>query len=249
MTRFYLLVSALLSSAPVTAQSLSGYVVTTDGDTLRGNVREKSDGSLRLSGAGQTRIYTAAQLRGYGLGHGPVTRSRPVQLADGSADFLFVVPLVEGPISLYTRANDRGLLLRHRSDTLLELTASNWHLAFNRYLHDCPALDPAGREQLTLPFSTDNLKKLVTRYNQCVQPDWKPRKLPRASVWQRYHGAYGGVVAVRHTPGETPLPEPGYAGTGYQAGLEWSWRRASGLQTSTQLDYTHIVASSTVYDD
>lgn len=249
MLRGYLLAGLCFISIGTWAQGLSGYVVTTAGDTLRGGLKEKRDGRVALyAGKGQPQIFGPEQLLGYGMGRQVVIRSYPVRLVGGGVARRFAVPQLQGPASLYVNPNEQGLLLRPAaSDTLTELSAANWHVAFNRHLSGCPTLDQADPKLLALPYSNRNLSDVVGRYNRCVTPGWKPQRQRTTAVWQRSHSVYVGAVRLHHTPDKNDWDDRAASGPGWQVAGEWNWQRSNGTQTSTQLEYTQINLQTSPY--
>ncbi|WP_303311950.1 hypothetical protein [Hymenobacter sp. BT730] len=246
MLRFYSLLLLIFCSLSTYAQGLPGYVITLKGDTLRGDLAEK--GNLRIylysPSGNQPQIFQADQVLGYGLqGRHPIP-SRKVKMASGNVATRFVLLQQAGPASLYSFANDFGmLLLPAATDTLYELNATNWHVVINKHLRACPTLEHTSSKMLELPFTEANVQKVLTQYNQCIEPNWKPRQLSNKSAWKQ-------AVGVSTTA--FPLEEEGFygqksSGWGGQFGVEWMAFRASGLQTKVKLDYTALFESTTPY--
>ncbi|WP_157547517.1 hypothetical protein [Hymenobacter sp. DG25A] len=248
MIRFYGFILTLFCSLSAYGQGLPGYIITMQGDTIRGDVAEKSGQRLYLytSSENQPKILEADQVLGYGLeGNVPIF-SRRVRMGSGSIVSCFVLPQQIGPASLYSFANDFGmLLLPAATDTLYELTATNWHVVLNKYLRACPTLQHTSSEILALSFSEANMQKVLTQYNQCIEPDWKPQYQSNKSAWKQAIGVSTNALRV-------PLGEEGFygqkpSGWGGQFGVEWLAFRASGLQTIVKLDYSALFESTPPY--
>ncbi|MCB2377416.1 hypothetical protein LGH70_07480 [Hymenobacter sp. BT635] len=238
MVRFYWLLCLLFVGKIGWAQGLPGYVLTTVGDTLRGDVVEKSGQRVHFYPAGDEPVqhYRPSQLRGYGLrNHAPIL-SKVVQLATGADSARFVLLQTAGPASLYSFANDQGLLLGMGTDTLYELTAVNWHVVLNRHLRACASLRHTAPELMALPFSEADIRRVLVRYNTCVEPQWQSRPHVNYSGWRKAVGVHLGMLRT----GERSLfDQESYIQT-RQAGLEWGGIRASGLQSGIQLGYVNI---------
>ncbi|MBG8551973.1 hypothetical protein [Hymenobacter guriensis] len=231
------------------AQGLPGYVVTLAGDTLRGTVAEKRAEQLEFyaDAAGPAQVFQASQLRGYGLQGQPLIASRLVKHADHSTTVHFVLPSSIGPASLYTLVEKAQLLLQPTAsaDTLYELTATNWHLLFNRHLTQCPAVSQSSQRVLDMPFSDTNVKQLIYQYNLCVQPAWKPTSTAKPANWQRgYTLKLAGFYVYEKGLGPYGEKFRGASGT---LAMEWTAVRASGFLVGFQVEYGLVQVRSTPY--
>ncbi|TGE23800.1 hypothetical protein E5K00_00875 [Hymenobacter aquaticus] len=246
MIRLYFFLFLLISTAAARAQGLPGFVITTSGDTLPGDVVEKSGQRLLFYPASRqaAQVYRPDQLRGYGLrGHAPIL-SKVVQLATGADSARFVLLQTPGPASLYSFSNDQGLLLgTAASDTLYELTASNWHVVLNRYLRACPSLRHTDPALMALPFSEADIRRVLVQYNTCVEPQWQPRPRTNYSGWRKGVGVHLAVLRTAQGFFDSQV----YAQS-REVGLEWTGIRASGLQSGIQLDYIQLNGYSPVIE-
>jgi hypothetical protein len=242
MLRLYFTTLLTLFGIAALGQGLPGYIVTLKGDTLRGIVREsgqQSGVSLFVPHQPERR-FTAAEVRGYGLLHRSLVQSYPVKRAIGQLAYAFALPEQEGTVSLFSFADEFGLLLRPtKNDTLYELTASNWHLMLHRNLGQCQAIDFTSAGFLSKPYTESRVQQYVAQYNKCVEPSWRPTA-NHSSVWWPGITAYTSRFNARRDsePASNQPQQP--TGSGWQAGLDWTTLRASGLQTSLGISYAYL---------
>jgi hypothetical protein len=248
MIRFYLFLTCLFLSITAAAQGLPGYVLTLRGDTLRGAIQEKTDGRILLySRPGQApQVFRAQQLRGYGVGHNALVRSFVIRLSTGADSSRFVLPVLNGPVELYSFTDNSGQLLRPAAtDTLYELTAANWHLLFHRFLAGCPTIQQTDPMLMALRFTPSNVDRVVSQYNKCVDERW--RRLPAAYSAGSMHGGAVRTSGYYRYLGTGEGTDPHFQGGGVQIGAEWTTVRSSGLQTGIQVNYGVERLQSTVY--
>lgn len=249
MLRVRFLCVLLLSSFSGISQGIPGYVVTLAGDTLRGVVVEKPEERLEFyaPAAGPAKVFEASQLRGYGLQGQPLVASRLVKQANQQTAVRFVLPSTLGPASLYTLTTESQLLLQPTAtaDTLYELTATNWHLLFNRHLTGCPSVSQSSQKLLDMPFTATNVKQVVYQYNRCVQPAWQPVNPAKQANWLRGYSlklnslyAYEKGVGFR---GEK------VRGGGPAVAIEWTAVKSSGLLVGLQAEYGFVQLRSTPF--
>ncbi|UYZ63610.1 hypothetical protein [Hymenobacter weizhouensis] len=249
MKHFYCLFTFLLFTFAAAAQGLPGYVITLSGDTLRGYVREKKNQQLVVypNESNTTLVFRPAQLRGYGLRNQPLIKSYPVRLSTGHDSTRFVAPLQVGPVSLYSYADESGLLLRPAaSDTLYELTPITWRLLFNRHLHGCSTLNHTSREIFDLSFSRTTIARLITRYNQCLDPTWKAVSTSERPMWRYGIGVHTGGQQLTPFKGKFWQPNQG-TWQSWEAGFDWIAQRANGLQTVLSASYLHFAGKTSPY--
>lgn len=237
MIRFYALALLLLGSFTSLAQGVPGYVITSKGDSLVGIVAEKGSDAVLFypKGGGPAQTMRAAQVKGYGLAGQILIRSQRVQLASGVDSARFVLPLQLGKASLYSFADESGLLLLPpNANTLYELTATNWRVLFNQYLHDCPTLDYSSWDIANTSFTEPHIRRMVSRYGQCVDPNWKSSApVTRGGQWRQGVGVRASIFRIRATDQVSP-------GNIYSGGVEWTAVRASGMQVSLVGAYSHF---------
>ncbi|TGD79732.1 hypothetical protein [Hymenobacter wooponensis] len=247
--RLYFTVLLTLFNIAAFSQGLPGYIVTLRGDTLRGIVRESSQqSSISLFiPHQQERKFTAAEVRGYGLLHNALVQSYAVKRASGQLTYAFVLPEQEGIISVYSFADEFGLLLKPtKNDTLYELTASNWHLMLHRYLGQCQAMDFTSADFLSKPYTDFRAQQYIAQYNKCVEPSWRPTANHRSVWWPGITAYTSRFSASRDSENSSnQLQQP--VGSGWQVGLDWTTLRASGLQTSLGVSYTYLRLPTSEY--
>ncbi|UYZ63611.1 hypothetical protein [Hymenobacter weizhouensis] len=234
----------LLAAGSAAAQGLPGYVVSLSGDTLRGFVAETDAQRIAFyaQAGAPPQFFRPAQARAYGIGRQTVYTSRLARLKSGRDSLRFVRPLLLGPASLYNASSDsaRLLLQAPASDTLYELTAFNWNLLFNRHLRSCEYLDFSDPSILSRRFEQRSLRLLLTQYNRCVQPGWKPVR-PQTSTSQLRLALTGGLTAYSAEAGRALL---GSAEVDHKPrallGLEVRLLHSSGWWLSGGLTYQHL---------
>lgn len=253
MIRLYAIVLILLIRfAPAKGQGLPGYIITLQGDSIAGSIREKKHQMLLLypSTGGARQHFRAEQVQGYGLLDRPAIRSRVVRLASGADSTFFVLPIELGQVSLFSYVNETGLLLLpSASDTLQELTSANWQLLSNRYLRGCATLNPASNKVLDMRFTTDNVRLLLSRYNYCSSTTRKVNRPSTASPWRYGLGLQAGAVSSTLRSRDIPTNKKSVEATGWakQAAVEWTAVRASGLQVGLGVGYKQLAFHDVPY--
>ncbi len=203
MRKILLCLFLLSSSFGAYAQKsvLPGYVITQAGDTLKGQVRDRSDARNNLSvefesNAGVT-IYTPEQLKGYGInGQKKYTSTNITTLTylpeggtDTTRSVVFLQQLVEGPVSLYflktNREPDRFYLERgpgNFSELVKDKRIVKKHgvphqRTLNFYqdtLRQVFAACPdLAKKTSQLDFVVQDLSKAFMKYNACIQQEGK----------------------------------------------------------------------------
>ncbi|UYZ59597.1 hypothetical protein [Hymenobacter latericus] len=241
MIRLYTLISLVLLPIAALAQGLPGYVLKLSGDTVRGTITERrGQVYLRQANAATPQRVGPSQVKAYAVGANAPIHSSVVRLASGADSVWFVLPQLIGPASLYMDASQSGMLLRPAAnDTLYELSPSNWHVLFNRYLTGCATLKQTDARVLELPYSPENVRRVLTEYNTCVDREWRLRQPSVSSAWQEGFAVRAtGLFGLLGNKGQTNLLP--------QVGFEWTGLRASGLYASLQLDYSYLSAYSGV---
>ena len=245
------LLLVLLAASGARAQGLPGYVLTLSGDTLHGTLTETPQHRqvrLRTPGAGgQVQQFDPSQIRGYGLRGRALIASAAVRRADGSAIRSFVMPQLLGPASLYAFADETGLLLQPpapAADTLYELTDYNWILLLNRHLTGCPALGLSENRVLSLPFGQRTTTQLLTDYNRCLAPAWQPSQEVRGSAYRKSVDVEADFSYIRPV---NPDYGPSGSGAGQRLLLARSFLRASGVQATVGLGYSHLAFRTKFY--
>ena len=200
-----------------------------------------------LSPDQQLQVFGPELVRGYGLRGQPIIASTLVRRVDGSLGHHFVLAQLSGPASLYSFMNETGLLLRPpgpAADTLYELSSHNWRLLFNRHLTDCPTIRMSDARVLNLPFEERYIRLLLTRYNYCLAPDWKPASSARTNAYRKGLELETdfGYIHFKHPTYDQPE-----SGTSQRLLLALTFLRASGLQSGIGLGYTRMAYRSGLY--
>lgn len=242
-----LLLATLLLSIPfvVTAQRYAApdYVVTTAGDTLRGQLRQvgRHDEKLRLfrpglpaADFGPTDATSFGSLQG-----GPEGISRPV---GQPGQLQFLKPLVDGPVQLLMGDNEpeqpRYFLQLPGAQALVEVAAAGNTLTLARALPGCPALDfgtPAFEARY--PYSRRGLSDLVHDYNHCRQPEQPSRVLPPKRL-QVTVGVKGGITRLLVRPFPDAFIQPAHDVLGFQGGIMVQAASRTRLSAQAELLYT-----------
>ncbi|WP_055562267.1 porin family protein [Hymenobacter sp. AT01-02] len=177
-----------MATLPAFAQrSAPDYIVTTAGDTLRGRIQifGPQNQMVRLFREGAaTAEFSPTEVRSYGDRSGQLGVSISVG-PQGAPQF--VVPLVQGYVSLYSGENERGkshfFLQPADSAYLVPVPPTTARLAYLRVLSGCPSLDFAySTTEKRYPYTEIGLKRLVTAYNECRQPQQTSRTLRNTSA-------------------------------------------------------------------
>lgn len=184
------LLLSLLSHYQIRAQNtLTGYVVTTSGDTLRGEVKSfgSSFGKVRLIRAGQPSVdYGPEAVRSYSVSDGTVRVSRTVR-HQGTARFF--EPLLLGPMSVYlgksADAQTRFYLQSSDSTSLAEIPPLDFILFYARELQGCTELaNDIGSASFmhAYPYTSAGVVALVTRYNKCRFPQQAIQRVTKTAI-------------------------------------------------------------------
>ncbi|WP_167851956.1 outer membrane beta-barrel protein [Hymenobacter elongatus] len=238
MFRFLrLLVLPLLTISSVAVAQVDfrpGYIIQPAGDTLRGEVDNRS--AVRSAtecwfrqGAGAVRSYSPTELLGYGLPGSKVYRSRLVAVPDSSALLprtYFLDVLVAGATQLYYRRDSNGYEhfyvgtgpaaateLVYRRTLTTSPDGSSRYLEKNLFrgtLAETFSACPAVQQQVaSLPFKQSQLVAIIKLYNACVGSATSASS--QASAIPRSHVTIGmvaglGIDELRITT------NPGFAG-------------------------------------
>lgn len=198
-----LLTFSLLSTYASRAQSTPpDFIVTTAGDTLRGEVRQigKHFSKVRLYRPGQAPVqFSAAEATSFGSIRGVESVSRTVA-PQGQPQF--VKPLVVGPVSLFTGENaqqDKRYYLQIPDSTyLIEVAPVTSQLTLARNLAGCQAFEfGTNAFQRQYPYSNAGLSALVMTYNRCQQPQLLSRIVKHSTGIQFFAGVKAGLNMSR----------------------------------------------------
>jgi hypothetical protein len=202
--KLYCLLSALaLLTASATAQNKEqGYILTSAGDTLRGNVLfvGPNQQTLRLRRPNQAPAdFNATQAASYGDATGALWESRLIG-PNGTARF--VAPLVRGPVSLYSGKNEAGsqrfFLQPADSAYVVEVPPDRARLAYLRLLPGCADFDFAfSKFEQQYPYTYSGMTRLVKDYNACRYPQKTTKLVATPGGTRTQFGLKGGVHATR----------------------------------------------------
>lgn len=206
MSLRFLLALLACSAVPAASQtnrsypSLPGYVVTAEGDTLRGLVEDRIAlenarlANFKASGDAEPRTFYPDSTLGYGYTDGARFVTRKVRPdPDASPRNVFVRILVEGPRTLYTHAyapgEDRyyiegtdfpieGLYQIekevYRNGRYVRRTQRLYAGTLTRAFQDCGEARNAVED---VRYTARSLTRAVIDYNRCVDPSYVPEQI------------------------------------------------------------------------
>jgi hypothetical protein len=90
-------------------------------------------------------------------------------------------------------------------------------------------------------FSQESVVRVLTEYNQCIDPNWRNRQPAVPSAWQQ-----GFTVRAGASQGHILLHK-GRSNVMPNFGFEWTGLRANGLCSSLQLDYAFATEYSNTH--
>ncbi|MVM33206.1 hypothetical protein GO755_24410 [Spirosoma sp. HMF4905] len=173
---FIIILVTLLHIANTSAQQFfsSGRVITSQGDTLQGEVRAKGNKLifLRANSRAPERSYTPDQLKSYtteGVNH-----IAALLTEEGITNHLFLRERIKGYISLYSLDNPEGELayvLQLPDQSFVPLRGKMAWTLLNRSLTECT--DPAFLARLESHrffYDYSYFEQIVIAYNRCVKP-------------------------------------------------------------------------------
>jgi hypothetical protein len=255
MTQRYALILLLILLAGIgrstMAQGLPGYIVpVARPDTLRGYVANElttAGITFYAQPGAQGQLFGPNEVRGYGFRNGSAFISRIVRLPAGTEERQFVQPLLEGPACLYLISTPDTVRYALQppvpaADTLIELTPSNWHLLFNRYLSGCPTLDFSDLDIISKEFERRWLGVYITKYNECKEPGWKPARRSAGPVTTQLNLVAGTHLASFLSSNSINPPESRRqdARPAHMAALELRLLRASGWWLALEAGWQQV---------
>lgn len=245
--KFQVLLATLALSITIAAaqKKEQEYVVTTAGDTLRGQVLLIGTGQqvIRLRQPNQpTADFGPTQVISYGNETGEVWVSRPV--GPGGTP-RFVAPLVRGPVSLYSGEDEEGkrryFLQPQDSAYIVLVPPATARIAYLRLLPGCPNFDFAySKFEHSYPYTYSGQTRLVRDYNTCRYPQQSSTVITSPRGASTHLGVKAGAHITRFNfPGLTQL-EQGKTQLSYQAGV--SMLVSSKSHFALQLEATYLAA-------
>lgn len=245
MKQLYVAALALLTALPATGQQQpTDYVVTTAGDTLRGQLRISNQRQIRLLRRGQpAQVLTAREVRSAGSTTGPFLVSRPVR---GQAEPQFLAPLVQGTVSLFSGVNadkqKRYYVQAQDSAAAVELPPETRRLALLRALPPCPSLDlERGESEVAYPYRYSGMVSLVQAYNTCLRPGVPSRLVKRPAGTEVLVGAKAGWLYPAFEPYTKRRDQR--QGTSYLLGAMWQLHNLSPWSVQLEATYAWLRAS------
>jgi hypothetical protein len=199
--------SSLVLSVSISAQSFKkGFVISPEGDTLHGLVREGSAESLsfsidfKASRHAAVQHFSAEQIRAFGFQEGDYFESHFVHFTVKSKDGWqaqsgqrFLYRLVEGPLNLYELQDGQEMpLFIKKNGQALQLLCFDkegqpeYRQVLQMAVADCPQL--VFPEKIKLEAYA--VQALVEHYNDCGRPD-KGQQVPSMQVW-----GFGSLSAI-----------------------------------------------------
>ena len=249
MKIYFLAVAFALSATAAIAQrpTKQDYVVTTVGDTLRGQILVSGNGNtVRLRQADGKRIeFGPTEASSYGDAAGVMGVAQKVG-PHGAVQF--VAPLVQGPVSLYGGKDSQGkrnyLLQLPDTAYLIEIRPQTAQLTFHKLLSGCETLQFGTNEaQHRYPICYTGLSRLVMDYNACTQPQ-RPSQLIKSSAGLRFtYGLKGGLNLSDFQLSPEPYPTEQKQANGYQAGI--FLRASNKTRFSLLLEANYVSLRST----
>ncbi|MBF9144098.1 porin family protein [Hymenobacter properus] len=238
------LLSFLLLSASVgfAQKAPSDYVVTTAGDTLRGQVRQvgRHFSRVLLYRAGQASAeFTAADITAFGGAQGIESVSRTVG-RNGKPQF--VKPLVAGYVNLFAGENDqqekRYYLQVPDSAYVIEVAPITNQLTLARNLAGCSTFDFGSNAfQARYPYSNAGLTKLVLDYNRCKQPQQPSRLVKHGTGVQLNVGLKGGLNLLSSDLLPETLNPTAHSRAGFQGGFMVNMATRTPLSVQAEVLY------------
>jgi hypothetical protein len=180
---FYLLcASVVLLAQSATAQStkqLPAYVVTLQGDTLRGSVQKTAEwrhqSQIQFSAAtGPVKEYAPSDIRAFCIEDKLYYTARLTKV-EGEEKTYFLREVVRGPVSLHEGYDgQRKPIFFLEKDNKTTAVVERYLVAtLKLLLPDCPQLvfdDEAYRRRI-YKYNSGSLAETVMKYNQCVTPN------------------------------------------------------------------------------
>jgi opacity protein-like surface antigen len=175
----YLLLAAC--SLPLLAQTFNtkpGFIITLDGDTLRGLVRDRSDLSeqvlFKAEAASNFTSYTPDDIAAFAIEDEYFYEVKSVNKKK-----IFLLTLVKGTLSLY-QLRERLYYIEKENGTLYPLEKKDT-IIDNKFREDkryigvlqylMPNCERVTRDLKTVKFTSADLFEIVKDYNLCINPD------------------------------------------------------------------------------
>jgi hypothetical protein len=245
--KIYFLVAAFALTVTVAVAqrpAKQDYIVTTAGDTLRGQILVSGKGkTVQLRQAGGQRIkFGPTEARSYGDAAGVMG---VVQTVGPHGTPRFVRPLVQGPVSLYGGENSQGkksyFLQIPDTTYLVEIPPQTAHLTFHRLLSGCKTLQFTSNEtQRRYPIRYMGLSRLVMDYNACTQPQ-RPSRLIRSAAGLRLtYGLKAGLNVSDFGLSFDTYPAEQKQATGYQGGIFLRASNKTPFSLLLEANYTFL---------
>jgi hypothetical protein len=166
----------------VTAQDASDYIVTLQGDTVKGDVRALAYGSERkvqITEPGKKKVvHPFFKVKSFSV-NGEVFQ--PVKGPNGYA---FMKPIKVGYLSLYAFQNENqtsydGMFLLKKDGTGIEVPNLTFKKAMRNFLEDCPEVAAKIDDDV---LHKRDLNKIIDEYNACID---RPVAKAQAVVTQK----------------------------------------------------------------
>ena len=163
---YIFILSLVLSSFCLFGQD---FLVTTKGDTLRGEVKPLiygTDKKVQITEAGKKKaIYSLFQTKSYSL------KGETYQPVKGPSGYTFMKLIKSGYLSLYAFQSDNqvnfdGTFLLKKDGEGIELPNLSFKKGMKKFLDDCPSVaDKIDNDEL----NKKDLDKIVNEYNSCIE--------------------------------------------------------------------------------
>jgi hypothetical protein len=145
------------------------FLVTTKGDTLRGEVKPLvygSDKKVQITETGKKKVtYPLFQVKSYSL------KGETYQPVKGPSGYTFMKLIKSGYLSLYAFQSENqvsfdGMYLLKKDGDGMELPNLSFKKGMKKFLDDCPVVaDKIDSDEL----NKKDLNKIVDQYNSCIE--------------------------------------------------------------------------------
>ena len=145
------------------------FLVTTKGDTLRGEIKPLvygTDKKVQVTEAGKKKVvYSIFQVKSYSL------KGETYQPVKGPSGYTFMKLIKSGYLSLYAFQSDNqvnfdGTFLLKKDGDGIELPNLSFKKGMKKFLDDCPAV--VGKIDSD-ELNKKDLDKIIDQYNSCIE--------------------------------------------------------------------------------
>ncbi len=254
---------ALLIANAAAAQKpkfLPGYLVTIEGDTVRGFIRK-----LKLTGNYDSCVFVAqlnanpvtyhpSKLNAYKIDGSNKMVARTIQLKEKPVQ-VYLEVLADGKITLFRYDNygesfyfvekagpdfqqlTNETIRMERGETFVYRKDNKFKVALTKLFADCSSTDLSQLDRAL--FQEKSLTRLVEKYNQCVPVD-----APKDPTFAFHFGILGGLNSSTYTlPSSVPsrgFVVPSYSTTTFEVGAFLELRKKTWIGSSFRVDLAYF---------